>query len=388
MPNLLWLFAAVNLVIGTSAFMLPGILGPLSHGLGVPIAAAGQGMGAYALGVALFGPFALLATGHWPRRRALLACMGVFTLGCLVSALAQELWQFMAGRFLMGVGAVFTPMATSIAVALAPPGQQGRAMSRVFLGMSLSYVVGVPLGTWLAGHYDWHVPLWGAAGLSALATLALAAAVPRQVAAPGASFKGAAALLLRGDVLAVLALTVLYFTAIFSVMSYSAPVFTALVPMEPPQLAFTMVLFGLAGVAGTFIGGWAVDHAGPVRSLRLQLAVLTAMLGLLPFTRGHYPMLVAVIMTWGIAGFSMMAPQLSRLAALSTAQAPLLLSLNTSMLYVGTAIGAALGGAGTLWLGLHRLGWIAAPVAATGLVLLWVTTSQSARRTAAADAAA
>ncbi|MFN0185144.1 MAG: MFS transporter [Aquabacterium sp.] len=382
MPRLLWLFAAVNLVIGTSAFMLPGILAPLAQGLNVSIPAAGQGMSTYALGIALVGPPLLLLTGRWSRRSTLLACMALFTLGCILSAAAQELWQLLAGRFLMGVGALFTPIATGIAVALAPPGQQGRAMSRVFLGMSLSYVIGVPLGTWLAAHHGWHLPLWLAAAASALATLGLAVAVPRQVAAPGASFIGAPALLARGDVLSVLGLTVLYFTAIFSIMSYSAPVFVSLVPMDADALSATMVVFGLAGVAGTFLGGWAVDRFGPARSLRVQLTVLLLAMAALPLTRGHHGMLLLVMVTWGMAGFSMMAPQLSRLAALAPRQAPLLLSLNTSMLYIGTALGAALGGAAAAAWGLHRLGWVGAVVAAAGLVLLLAT----ARRTAAGAA--
>lgn len=371
MPRLLWLFAAVNLIIGSGAFVIGGILAPIADGLGVGVPVAGQAMTAYALANALLAPLLMLATGAWPRKRALLLALGLFAAGNLACALATNLAWLLAGRALMGVGAVFTALAAGIAVALVEPVRRGQALALTFLGISLSYVVGVPLGTWLGLAYEWHTPIWLFTGLSLAAWVAVARWVPADVRTPGASFDGLGRLLARRDVLAVLLMTLAYFTAIFAVFAYIGPVLQALVPMGREQQSLTLALFGLSGVVGTLIGGLVNDRFGPVRSLRVQMAVLGAMMVLLPLTQGSWPALVAVLVTWGIAGFGMMVPQQSRLAAMAPAQAPMLLSLNTSMLYLGTAAGAVVGGASAARLGFAQLAWAGLPFVATGLAILW-----------------
>lgn len=370
MPRLLLLFSFVNLVIGTGAFVVSGTLEPMATGLGVSVPAAGQAMTAYALATAVLAPLALLATGRWPRRTALLAAMGLFTAGCALCALATSLPMLLAGRVLMGLGAFCTPLAAGIAVAQVEPARRGQALAFVFLGISLSYVFSVPLGAWLGYAYGWRSPLWMATVLSGLALAALAAGVPRDLQAPGASFAGLGGLLRRGDVLRALGLTLLYFTAIFAVFSYAGPVLRALVPMSPVVLSLTLALFGVSGVVGTLAGGAANDRWGPLPTLKVQLLGLGLTMALLPLTAGHYPLMLLVLLAWGVAGFGMMAPQQSRLATLAPSQAPLLLSINTSMLYAGTALGAVIGGAATAALGLQRLAWIGVPLTAAGLLLL------------------
>jgi MFS transporter, DHA1 family, inner membrane transport protein len=172
-------------------------------------------------------------------------------------------------------------------------------------------------------------------------------------------------------VLSVLVLTLAYFTAIFAVFSYIGPVLQALTPMGREQQSLTLALFGLSGVAGTLLGGAANDRFGARRTLFVQLTILGATMVLLPFTKGSWPLLMATLIVWGTAGFGMMVPQQSRIAAMAPAQAPMLLSLNTSMLYLGTAAGAIVGGAFATRLGFAQLGWAGLPFVAFGLVILW-----------------
>lgn len=378
MPRLLYLFALCNLVIGTGAFVISGVLVPISSDLQVSVAAAGQAMTVYALATAVLAPLALVLTGHWPRRRALWFGMGVFGLGNLVCALAPNLPVLLGGRMLMGLGAMFTPIVAGITVALVEPARRGRALSIVFLGASLSYVIGVPLGAWLGLRYGWQWPIGLVATLALLSCAVLATLLPRDIAAPGASFKGLGAVVLQRSVVWTLSLTLLYFTAIFLVFSYIAPVLQALVPMSSERLSFTLMLFGLSGVLGTVIGGWANDRFGPRRSLVVQLTLLGSMMALVPLTRGQYALLVVVLMVWGTAGFGMMTPQQSRLAAIAPAQAPILLSLNTSMLYVGTALGAAIGGVVVGQVGFAYLAWVSVPFALAGLATLWISARKPA----------
>ena len=378
MPRLLWLLCLVNLIIGSGAFVIGGILSPIAQDLRISVPAAGQAMTAYALSTALLAPPMLLATGLWPRKRALLLALALFTLGNLLCALSSSFAMLIAGRVLMGLGAVFTPIAAGIAVALVEPAQRGKALALTFLGMSLSYAIGVPLGSWLGLAYDWHTPIWLITGLSLLALIGAAIWVPKNIAAPGASFAGLPALLVRRDVLSVMLLTLAYFIAIFAVFSYIGPVLQTLTPMSREQQSLTLALFGLSGVVGTLVGGAANDRFGARHTLLVQLAVLGATMALLPLTQGSWTALMVTLMVWGTAGFGMMAPQQSRLAAIAPAQAPMLLSLNTSMLYLGTAAGAIVGGAFAARLGFAQLAWAGLPFVAFGLAILWAVHTSSA----------
>lgn len=366
MPALLYLLAACNLVVGTGAFSLTGILQPVAASLGVTVAAVGQSMTAYAMASALLAPLLLIATGRWPRRAALQLALSLFALGLFTCALAPNLEVLLAGRLLMGMGAVFTPIAAGIAVAIVAPGRQGKALSLTFLGMSMSYVVGLPLGAWLGLRFGWRVPTFGIAVMALLMLALVSRRMPRHVDSPGATLTGLTPVLRNGQVLRTLGMTLMYFSAIFTVFSYTGPVLQALNPMSPERLSGTLMLFGMAGVAGTLSGGWANDRFGPLRTLRTQLAVLTLTMLLVPLTAGHYLAMVAVFMAWGVAGFGMMAPTQARLAAVSARQAPVLFSLNTSMLYFGTALGAAVGGAASGPFGFGRLAWVGAGFALLG----------------------
>ncbi len=371
MPKLLLLFSAINLVIGSSAFVLASILEPLARDLQVSVSAAGQAITAYAVGTALLAPLLLLATGSWPRKRVLMLALALFTLGNALSALSSHLALLLAARVLMGGGAVFVAVAASIAVAMVAPQRRGKALSLVFLGMSLSYVVGVPIGSWLGLTFGWQAPIWLACAMSALALLAIARLVPRDIQAPGASFAGLGALLGRSEVLASLGVTLLYFGAIFSVFSYIGPVLRALSALSDTQLALTLMMFGAAGVCGTLVGGWAADRFGAQRTLQCQLGLFFATMSVVPLTQGHYLAMLAAFMCWGVAGFGMMAPQQARLVSIDMARAPVLLSLNSSMMYFGMALGAALGGVAVSHTGFAQLPWVGAPLALAALGLLW-----------------
>ena len=371
MPRILYFFALCNLVIGSGAFVLGGILQPLARDLGISVAAAGQVMTAYAIATAVFAPVLILLTAKWPRKRAIQLALALFTAGNLVSALANDLTVLLMGRILMGAGAMFTAAVSAYAVTLVAPALRGRALSTTFLGMSISYAVALPVGAWLGFNYGWHTPVWLCAAAS-LATLAAASVLlPKGVVTQNASFTGFKTAAKQRAVQRVWLRTLLFFIAIFSVFAYVGPVLLALNAISPVQLSIVLALFGLAGVAGTLMGGWANDKFGSLITLRVQLAVLISMMSLLPFTQGHLIATVATMVVWGMAGFGLTAPQQSRLVNLSPANAPLLLSLNSSMLYLGTALGAVFSGALIPSVGLANLGWVGAPFALAALGTLW-----------------
>ena len=370
MPRILYFFTLCNLVIGSGAFVLSGILQPLAQELSVSVAAAGQVMTAYAVSTAVLAPIFIFLTAKWPRKQAIQLALALFTVGNLVCALAPTLSVLLIGRMLMGAGAMFTATVSAYAVTLVAPALRGRALSTVFLGISVSYAVALPIGAWLGFQYGWHTPVWLCAAASLAALLAATVLLPKGVVTASASFAGFKAAAKKSAVLRVWLRTLLFFIAIFSVFAYVGPVLLALNRISPVQLSVVLALFGLAGVAGTLVGGWASDKFGSLKTIRAQLVVLVSMMCLLPFTQGNLLATAATMIVWGVAGFGLTAPQQSRLVSLSPAQAPLLLSLNSSMLYLGTALGAVVSGALIQTVGLANLSWVGAPFGLAALITL------------------
>ena len=371
MPRILYFFALCNLVIGSGAFVLGGILQPLARDLGITVAAAGQVMTAYAIATAVFAPVLIVLTANWPRKLVIQLALTLFTAGNIVSALANDLTVLLIGRILMGAGAMFTAAVSAYAVNLVVPALRGRALSTAFLGMSISYAVALPIGAWLGFTYGWHTPVWLCALASLAALLAATVLLPKGVVTQSAGFTGFKKAAKQSSVQRVWLRTLLFFIAIFSVFAYVGPVLLALNAMSSVQLSVVLAVFGLAGIAGTLLGGWANDRFGSLPTLSVQLTVLVSMMILLPLTQGHLTATVFIMVIWGVAGFGLTAPQQSRLVSLSPAQAPLLLSLNSSMLYAGTALGAVISGAVIQSVGLANLSWVGAPFGLAALGTLW-----------------
>lgn len=370
MPPILYFFALCNLVIGSGAFLLGGIVQPMSESLGISVAAAGQAMTAYAIATALLAPMLIVLTSRWSRKRAIELALVLFTVGGTICALAPNLPLVLLGRVMMGAGAMFTAAAAALTVSMVAPGLRGRALSITFLGTGVSYAVGIPIGAWLGFEYGWRVPV-GLAAVASLGALLLAnRLVPANMASAGAGFIGFRAAASQPAVLRVWLRTLLYFVAIFSVFAYIGPVLQALNPMSSGELSLTLAAFGVAGIAGTLSGGWANDRFGAIRSSTAHLSVLVLMMALLPLTQGHIPLTLLTLVIWGVAGFGMMAPQQSQLAGLSATQAPLLLSLNGSMVYVGTALGSVISGALIGTLGFAKLSWVGLPFGLLALLTL------------------
>ena len=381
MPALLYFFAFCNLIIGSSAFVLGGILEPISRALGVSLAASGQAMTAYALATALLAPMLIILTVRWSRHHSIALALGLFSLGCLVSALATSLTGLIVGRIIMGAGAMFSAVASATAVGLVAPMQRGRALSLTNVGQGVSYAVGVPMGTWLGLEYGWRLPLWLAMAASLMIWLLAWRWVPRQLrdTPPIGTLRAAVG---QWAVIRVWLRTLLMFIAIFTVFTYIGPVLVALDDLSPAGLAVVLAIFGLGGVAGTLAGGWANDRFGSIRVISYQLTVVGLMMVLLPFTQGRVVLTVLTLVIWGLHGFGSMVPQQSRLVTLAPSQAPMLMSLNSSMLYIGSALGAIVGGLTMSQVGVANLSWVGAPFVALSLLTLlpdWLQENRQAK---------
>jgi DHA1 family inner membrane transport protein len=160
------------------------------------------------------------------------------------------------------------------------------------------------------------------------------------------------------------------FTAIFGGFTYIGPVLQELDGLDATGLSVVLAIFGCAGVVGTLMGGWAADRFGVLRTTAIQLTVVALMMAVLPLTAGHTVLTTLALVVWGLNSFGSMAPQQSRLISLAPSQAPMLISLNSSMLYVGAALGAAAGGSLISTVGMGQLSWVGVPCVVLALLSL------------------
>lgn len=346
MPPVLYLIALGNLVVGTGAFVVGGLLEPLAASLGVSVVKAGQLMTVYAVASAVAGPLLVAASGRVSRRVVLLTAAAALAVAGAWSASARDFASLAAARVLMAAaGGVFTPAAAAVAVASVPAALRGRALSIAFSGMSLSYVVGVPLGTWAAYRWSWPVAFWAIAAVTAALVLALARLLPATIDAAPAGLGAFGRVLRSGRLMAAMGATVVYFAGIFSLFNYVGPWLRTVAQVTPEALSGLLVAFGVSAFVGTLASGRLVDALGAQRSVLLTCGAMCAVFVALLLLADHPLAIAAVFVAWGAVGFSFMAAQQARLIGMAPAEATALLALNSSMVYVGTAVGAVIGGA-------------------------------------------
>jgi DHA1 family inner membrane transport protein len=369
----LWLLALVNFAVGMGAFVVIGILSPVAADLGIGKAQAGWLLTVYAVAYALSSPLLVAMTGRVDRTWALVGGMAAFSVGALAAALSGSLFTVLAARCLMALGAgIVTPVAASVGVALAGAEGRGRALAVVFGGLTLAQALGVPLGAWLGYAYGWRMAFGVVVLLSASATAALAAWLPRGIRVPVATLASLAGVLgsLRQSV--AVSFTALFIGALYVFYTFLAPFLEARYQLGRDGVTVVLAIFGAGAVVGNSVGGVLTDRIGPHRTLMLLCA---AQLGLLPtLTLLPMPLVLfaAGVAIWSVCSWSFMVPQQARLATLAPERIPVLFALNAAAIYVGGSIGSALGGATLQAAGFELLGPIGASLALLALgSLLW-----------------
>lgn len=370
--RLLVVLSAANFVVGMGAFVVVGILTPVAEGLGVSAAAAGWMMTAYALVYALSSPLLVALTGSLERRDVLAFGLLMFGAGAAAAALAPGFGALLAARAVMAVGGgLVTPVGAAVAVGLSPPADRGRVLAAVFFGLTLAQVLGVPAGAWLGYAVGWQAAFAVVAGLAALVGAALLREVPRAIAVPPASLAALGAVLVSGWRMAAVAHTVLFLAGIYCVYTFFAALMEARLGLGRDGVSAMLLVFGLGAVAGNLVGGRLADRIGAERTLAL---LCLAQAGLLPLVAGTALPLaatVALVGLWSVCGWSFMAPQQARLAALDPPRTAVLLALNAAAIYVAASLGALVGGAALDATGSFAAGgWIGAAIVLAALGLL------------------
>jgi len=358
--------------IGTTEFVIMGLLIQVSADLGVSIASAGLLISGYALGVAVGAPVLTLATRKLPRKTVLLALMAIFTLGNLACAMAPDYASLMAARVITSLAhGTFFGVGSIVATGLVAPERKASAIAIMFSGLSLATLLGVPAGAWLGLHHGWRATFWVVALIGLLAFLVLAVFVPRSAAENGgASLRQELAGLARPQVMLGFLMTVFGFAGVFAIFTYIQPILTRLTGFSEAAVSPILLVFGGGIFIGNLLGGRLADR-GLRMSLLVTLGATALVLGAMGFVLHSPVATVLFVGLLGVASFATVAPlQMRVLQQAQGAGQNLAASLNIGAFNVGNALGAWLGGlVVSSSFGLGGLSWLAALITVAGIAV-------------------
>lgn len=362
--------------VGTDAFILAGFLPDVATSLHTSTASAGQAVTVFAAAYAIASPVVATLTARFPRRLLLVGALIVLALANAASALAPNLPLLLASRVLAAAGAAgYTPTAGAVSAALVRPELRARALSVVVAGLTVATALGVPLGDAIGSVMGWRAALGLVAGLCLVTALAAGALMPALPGSAPVPLSARLAALRRPGVATVLPLTVLGMAAAYTVYAYAIPALHAL-GIAHGATAWMLSAYGLGAVAGNLAAGIAADRLGPTRVLAAGYTLMVASMAafaLLAATGVHAPILIAVLaVAWGASTWCQTPPQQHRLFSAAPAEAPLLMALNASAIYVGLGAGTAAGGL-LVAAGAATMFTVAAVVACLALIWLGVT---------------
>jgi predicted MFS family arabinose efflux permease len=373
-----------NFAIGTGVLIVAGMLNELAFGLAITVPAAGQLITAAATALCIAAPLAAAFTSRFDRRVLLTLSLGWYAIGLALSALVEDYWLLLIVRVVTVIpAAIFTPQAATTAGLLAAPERRSGAITTVFLGWSIASVAGLPLGTWIAGEFGWRVAFALAGVLAGIAAVTVAATIPAGLRVEPMTRATWLQVARHPALMLVLLVTAVQASGQFVMFAYIAPWLTWALGAGAGERALLLAVFGACGVIGNAFIARRIDRLGPGRAVRITLVAIG--LGALLLTAARLaPALawgvVAVSLgIWGFGTFSGNSAQQARLATLAPPLASASIALNSSGIYIGQAIGGAVGGALIAGFGIAVLPWAAVVMVSIALAL-----SRAAdRRTAA-----
>ncbi|OAK59201.1 transporter [Variovorax paradoxus] len=345
----LWALLVGNFVIGTGVMVVPGTLNEISASLAISVATAGQLITAAAAVMCIGAPLLAAAVAGWDRRQLLALTLLWYAAGHALAALMPSFGALLPIRMLTVIApAIFTPQAAACAGLLVPPEQRGRAVTFVFLGWSMASVLGLPIGALIGGHLGWRMAFVAVALLSVVSAASIWLTLPAGI-RPAALTAAAWSRVLRSPVLmGIVAVTALQGAGQFVLFSYFGPILKQSFGADATTLSVMWALFGACGLIGNMVVSRFIDRVGAGRMVLVTTSLIALSLLLWP-TASTLAWLAVLLVPWGLGCFATNSAQQARLVGLAPALAPGSVALNSSGIYTGQAVGAALGG----WLLAH-----------------------------------
>ena len=353
--------------IGTTEFIIMGLLPQLATDFSISIPKAGTLVSGYALSVTCGSPLVAVALGKIDRRRALLMLMSLFTVGNALCALAPGFGVLLGARILTALcHGSFFGIASVLAANIVPRGERAQAIALMFSGLTLANILGVPVGTALGLAFGWRAAFWALVPIGLLAIGLLVWLIPSQMPEPSHLMQELRAVL-KLSVQIVLTLSTLSSVAMFCVLTYIAPILEFATHLSPHAVTWVLVIFGVGITIGNLLGGWLSDRRQmPVILGGMTLLILTFLL--MPTAVPYRVPAIVAVFIWGLIHFAAAAPFQARIV--EKAQSPNLASvLNQSAFNFGNALGASLGGlALTHGLSYRQLPYVSAAIASLALI--------------------
>ena len=355
----LLLLSLCTFAAGLAEAILTGILPSLADDLNVSLSLAGQLTSLFSLSFAIAAPLLGWLTRGADCRRLLFITLLVFAAFNAGAALSPDY----ASLLLMRIGmaaccGLLIMQASLLAVELAPPGQRGRAIGLIFMGISDSLVFGVPAGVLVNDWFGWRW-IFAAIALYSLPLAALLLALPRRTLespANGAAYRRQ----LRSPALNLAQLvSILLLGGHFTLFAYITPWFQQVAGITDSQsIALTLLLIGLAAIGGGYLGGWLSDRLGQRRALIVVPVLFALAMTTIPLSLGHPWLLLGALMVWSTISWMISPAVQSYLLASDPASGSAGVALNTSAMHLGVALGAALGGAVISLAGIVWTPWV------------------------------
>ncbi|MDP3809917.1 MAG: MFS transporter [Hydrogenophaga sp.] len=375
MPIALLALTLSAFAIGTTEFVIVGLLPTVAADLAISLPSAGLLVSLYALGVAIGAPVLTALTGRLPRKRLLLALMALFTAGNLLAWLAPTYESLVAARILTGLAhGVFFSIGSTIATGLVPREKAASAIAVMFTGLTVALVTGVPLGTFIGQHFGWRETFLAVSALGVIAFIGSALFVPSNIAhkAP-ASLLQQARVLGQPRLLLVYATTAIGYGGTFIPFTYLASILTDVSGLQASAVGWVMLVYGISVAAGNLWGGRLADRLGPIPALRIIFALLAAVLLLLQFTAPHPWLAVATVLLWGAVAFGnvpgLQVYVVKQAERVTPDAVDVASGLNIAAFNLGIAGAAWAGGLIVTHLGLIHTPWIGALVVLVSLAL-------------------
>lgn len=354
--------------LGTTEFMISGLLPGMAADLGVSISAVGGLIAAFAIGMVLGAPLMAALTLRWPRKATMQGALAVFVLGHVIAGFASDYPTLVVARVVTAVATgAFWAVGGAVVVRLGGPGRRARALAVFVGGLTVANVLGVPLGTVIGDAGGWRGAFFAVAGAALLAMIGVFAWVPRIERDAGGSPDLRAELRVFRQPRAWVALGTISLTgaAIFGTFSYLSPLLTGVSGFSSGIVPVLLAVFGLGAVGGLQVAGRFADRA-PFASLFLPLGALAVVLAGLSAFGGSQVLAVIAIALLGFSGFGANPALLGRMFTLAGDAPTLANSMNVAAFNVGNAIGPLIGGA-VLDAG---MGYSAVPLVGAGIVVL------------------
>lgn len=361
--------------IGTTEFVIVGLIPTIANDLNVSLPSAGLLVSLYALGVAVGAPLLTALTGKLPRKLLLLGLMLLFTLGNLVAWQAPGYESLVLARILTGLAhGVFFSIGATIATNLVAKDKAASAIAIMFSGLTVALVTGVPLGTFIGQHFGWRATFLAVAAFGVIAFFASLFFIPRNLQhSQPASVLQQLQVLKQPRLLLVYAMTAVGYGGSFIAFTFLAPILEQITGLNSGSIALVLLVYGVSVVAGNIWGGKLADKKGPIAALQIIFAGLALVLLVFTFTSSTPWLAIATVLIWGAFAFGNVPGLQVYVVQQATHYAPRAIDvasgLNIAAFNLGIALGAWGGGLIVDSWGLQHTPWIGALIVVSAILL-------------------